>query len=529
VSRATGAPPSTEARAEPTPRRRLTTDALAAIGSGLLLSCAFAPLDWGLLALVALVPLLWCWHDAGPARGALTGFLAGVAFFAVHLWWSVYFGAVAIVPLVLVQAAYWAAAGAIVGALGRFRVRGPWIVAAAWVLLEALRVRWPLGGFAWGQVGIALHDFGFARALASWGGVALASFVVVAVNGLVLDLGLARWSRRAGRTTAGAPRAAALAGAGLAAVVLVVAVATVARLEPERTGDIRFALLQGNDQNRRLTAEEIASGYLTRRHLDLASRLRGPYDLIVFPESALETDPEVDVLLKQDLLALARRHRAAVMVNVIDEQTPGRRYNANRLYAPNGRLVGTYAKQHLVPFGEYVPWRDQLGFVEELNQVPVDFDAGDETVVLDVAGHPIGTVICFESAFSPLVRDAVRDGAEAIVVSTNNRSYRRSPNSQQHVDLSQMTAAAVGRPVLHSSISGITAVITADGDVVRTTDLFRRAVVTGRIDTVTGDTLYVRLGDWVVAASVLVLLGGVALAVARRRIERPERSSDTAP
>jgi apolipoprotein N-acyltransferase len=83
--------------------------------------------------------------------------------------------------------------------------------------------------------------------------------------------------------------------------------------------------------------------------------------------------------------------------------------------------------------------------------------------------------------------------------------------------------------VLHSSISGITAVITAEGEVVRTTDLFRQAVVTGRIDTVTGDTLYVRLGDWVVAASVLVLLGGVALAVARRRIEGPERPSETAP
>lgn len=527
MSSATGAPDTTSERADPTPRRRLTTDAGAAIASGLLLSCAFAPLDWGPLALVALVPLLWCWHHAGPARGALTGFLAGVAFFAVHLWWAVYFGAVAIVPLVLLEAAYWAAAGAIVGALGRFRVRGPWVVAAAWVLLEALRVRWPLGGFAWGQAGVALHDFGFARALASWGGVALVSFVVVATNGLLLDLGLALWGRRSGSERA--PRAAAIAGAGLAAVVLVVAGATVTRLDPDRTGSIRFALLQGNDQNRRLTPEEIRSGYLTRSHLDLASRLRGRYDLIVFPESAVETDPEADPFLKRELLALARRHRAAVMVNVIDETEPGRRYNANRLYAPGGRLVGTYAKQHLVPFGEYVPWRDQLGFIEELNQVPVDFDPGDDTVVLDVSGHPIGTVICFESAFSPLVRAAVRDGAEAIVVSTNNRSYRRSPNSQQHVDLSQMTAAAVGRPVLHSSISGITAVITAEGDVVRTTDLFRREVVTGRIDTVTGDTFYVRFGDWVVGASVLVLLGAVALAVARRRIDRPERPSETVP
>ena len=88
-------------------------------------------------------------------------------------------------------------------------------------------------------------------------------------------------------------------------------------------------------------------------------------------------------------------------------------------------------------------------------------------------------------------------GAEVIVVTTNNRSYRRSANAAQHVALSQMSAAAIGRPVLHSSISGITAVIDADGVVHRTTDLFRNTVVSGRVTTATGETPYVRWGDWV--------------------------------
>jgi apolipoprotein N-acyltransferase len=501
---------------------RLTTDALAAIAAGLALSCAFAPLDWGVVAFVALVPLVWVWRHSGPARAALCGFLAGVAFFGVHLWWAVYFGAVAIVPLVVAEAAYWAVAGAIVGGLGRWRVRSPWVVAAAWVVLEAVRVRWPLGGLAWGQVGVALHDFGFGHALASWGGVALASFVVVVVNGLLLDLGLAL------RAGAPARRAAGLAAGGLAATAVLIGVAVATRFEPTPTGSLRYALLQGNDQNRRLTDEEIRSGYLTRKHLALASKLRGDFDLIVFPESALETDPEADPVLRAQLVQLARRHHAAVMVNVIDEQTPGRRYNANRLYAPDGRLVGTYAKQHLVPFGEYVPWRSELGFIGELNQIPLDFDPGHRTKVFDVAGKPVGTVICFESTFTPLVRASVRAGAQAVVVTTNNRSYRRSPNSQQHVDLSQMTAAAVGRPVLHASISGITAVIDADGTVLATTPLFRPAVVTGRIDTVTGQTPFVRFGDWVVGAGVVVLLGAVALGASRRRLSRRVQPPDQA-
>lgn len=498
--------------AAPEQARPLLPGAVAAIAAGLLLGFAFPAPDWGPLALVALVPLLWAWRDAGPARAALYGFAAGVAFFGILLQWTVYFGAVAIAPLVAVQAAYWAGTGAIVGGLGRRRVRSPWVTAAAWVVMEALRTRWPLGGFAWGQVGVALHDLPFARALASSGGVPLVSFVVVLVNGLLLELLLARPHR------VKAPRRLALGAAMLGAVVLAVFLADVLRYQPQPDGRLRFALLQGNDQNRRLTQAEIYAGYLTREHLALARTLRGRYDLIVFPESSVETDPETDPVLESELLALARRHHSAVLVNVIDAQQPGKRYNANRLYDPDGHLQGTYAKQHLVPFGEFVPWRDALSFVGELQQVPTDFDPGHSTRVFRVAGAPVGTAICFESAFGPLMRASVRDGARAIVVTTNNRSYRRSPNSAQHLALSQMSAAAIGRPVLHASISGITGVIDASGTVRRSTELFHNAVVTGTVTTTTGETPYVRFGDWVEWASLLGIGVAVALGVSRRRL-----------
>jgi apolipoprotein N-acyltransferase len=383
-------------------------------------------------------------------------------------------------------------------------------------VFEAVRVRWPLGGFAWGQVGVALHDLPAARALASWGGVPLVTFTVVLVNGLLLQIGTAWAGRRTARARLLRPAAA------LVAVVVVVGIASAFAYEPRPTGTLRFALLQGNDQDRRLTQAEIDTGLLTRKHLALADRLRGDYDVIVFPESALETDPEADPLLKAELVALARRHHSAVLVNVIDEEVPGKRYNANRLYDPTGRLQGTYAKQHLVPFGEYVPWRDQLDFIGELSQVPVDFDAGDETKVFRVDGHRLGSVICFESAFAPLMRASARAGAEVVVVSTNNRSYHRSPNSAQHVALSQMSAATIGRPVLHAGISGITAVIDADGDIRRTTDLFESTVVSGRITTVRGETPALRFGDWVVWASLAVVLGAVVVGARRPRLAVPE-------
>ncbi len=133
----------------------LLPGAVAATVSGLLLAAAFPSLDWGPLALVALAPLLWAWQRGGAARGALYGFISGVAFFGVLLWWSVYFGAVAIIPFVAVQAAYWAAAGAVVGALARRgsafavgrrrglgRVRGVAVtLAARWLLVGSGRRR----------------------------------------------------------------------------------------------------------------------------------------------------------------------------------------------------------------------------------------------------------------------------------------------------------------------------------------------------------------------------------------------------
>ncbi len=117
--------------------------------------------------------------------------------------------------------------------------------------------------------------------------------------------------------------------------------------------------------------------------------------------------------------------------------------------------------------------------------------------LFDVAGTRIATVICFESAFGPQIRGRVRDGAEVIVVSTNNRSYRRSANSEQHVAIGQIRAAETGRPVVHSAISGVTAVIDGDGIVHDRTKLFERTLVQTAVAARSGQTPYVRYGEWV--------------------------------
>ncbi len=490
------------------------------LASGSLLSAAFPSLDLAVLAPVALVGVLACWRGASPGRAAAFGFVAGLGFFGILLSWTWYFGAVAIAPLVAAQAAYWAGTAFVVAGLARWGLRSPWLTAAVWVVFEAVRDRWPLGGFAWGEVGGAFHDSGVAHAVASWGGVPLLSFLLVAGCGLLIDGAVAARRRRVG--------ALGFASAGLAVVVLASGVAAATRFTPRPTGRLRVAMLQGNRWDRYLTQEEVDSELLTRSHLALARTLEGRYDLIVFPESALDTDPEEDPVLRDRLADLGRAHGAAVLVNVRAVEGD-REYNTNRLYDPDGDLQGSYAKQHLVPFGEYVPFRALVGWLPQIrDHVATDFTPGRHPALFEVGGRRIGTVICFESAFAPLVRTSVHEGAEALVVSTNNRSYRRSANSAQHVALSQLRAAETGRPVLQASISGISAVIDSEGRIHRRTHLFRNEVVSTVVTTTTGQTPYVRFGDWIVVLSAAALAVATTVSLRRRMGgRRPRRPGPT--
>ncbi len=489
--------------------------------SGFALAVARPPLDLGLVAFVALVPLFLAWRDVRPRMAAALGFVAGISYYGVVVSWAWYFGAVAIVPFVVALALYWAAASAAVALLGRRGLQHPALTAAVWVLGEALVARWPVQGFSWGEVGYAFHDAEFMRALGALGGLPLISFVAVTVNAGLADVAVARFahSNRAGRDT--------LRASALVAVLLVLTVAwSIALPTPEPAGRLRFALLQGNDLNRELTDAELAAGYLPESHFRLAGEhLSGRYDLIVFPESVFPDapnapDPQDKQFMWPDRLgALAREHNAYVLANGTGDAPDGRALNLNVLWGPDGAELGSYAKRHLVPYGERVPLRSLLEqFIDAVDQIPRDFAPGQTRGLFDIRDVRIATVICFESMFGMEVRPLVRAGAEVIVVSTNNRSYRRSANSAQHLAASQIRAVETGRPVLHSSISGITAVVDADGDVVMRRELFDNGVVQGTLTARSGRTPYVRFGEWVIAAAALaVLLSAIAVFVRDRR------------
>jgi apolipoprotein N-acyltransferase len=402
------------------------------------------------------------------------------------------------------------------------------VLAAVWVLVEAGRGRVPFGGFPWGDVGYAFHGWGAARALSAWGGVPLVSWLALVVNGLVLDAALAwRAGRRSGswRPTAGRAVLRPVAGIGAVFVAGVVGAAAVPGLTA--TGRLRVALVQGNDRNRDLTPDEIRDRYLVRNHLGLATNMDERVDLIVLPESSLDADPRQDHNLDVALSGLAGAKQADVLAGGNIPAPHNRLYNAVFHYQPEstdpanpsgtGRTAELYRKRHLVPFGEYVPWRSALSFIDALQAVPTDYEPGPGPTVFQIAGHRVGTLICFESAFAPLARQYAQRGADVIAVLTNNRSYRRSANSAQHLAMGQFRAAETGRPLLQAAISGISALVDHTGRVQARTGLFVPTVLVGDVATYRGRTPYTVLGDWVVAASAVLLAGAVAAGRWRRR------------
>jgi apolipoprotein N-acyltransferase len=479
---------------------RLRLRLLLAVVSGGIAFCSFPPVDFGWASMVALVPLFLALRGARGRAGLFVGLAFGLAFMGPLIWWISLFGYLGWSVLVVEQALFfaafgWFAAWASRSGWGRV-VAVPLMVTAA----EVLRTRWPLGGFAWGDLGYAQHDGGSLLALARIGGVHTVTLALAAINALIAQVIVTGrvWRRM-------------LAGA-VAAGIAVGPLWLPLGLAGPRTDELDVALVQGNVSEGRFTGFADRIGRegpedltIIQNHVRLSEPLASrPPELVVWPENAVDRDPFTNPQVGQVIEQTVRRVGAPFIIGTILDG-PGNRFrNANLLYDTTGHLTSPhYEKIHLVPFGEYVPWPRLRRYIKALDQIPADGLPGKTPVVFDIGKTKIGTVICFESTYPSLARDLVGEGAELLVVTTNDASFRRSPASSQHVAMSQLRAVEEGRTVLHAAISGITAVIDARGQILRRTGLFEPAVVRRTVPLARGRTPYGRFGD----ATELGMLG----------------------
>ncbi|MET9802904.1 apolipoprotein N-acyltransferase [Streptomyces sp. NPDC006368] len=488
--------------------------AAGAVVAGALPALAFpAPGLWW-LAYVALVPWMLLIRTAGTGRrAAVEGWLGGLGFMlAVHHWLMPSLH-VFIVVLAALLGLLWAPWGLVVrlmlaGVPSPARALAALaVVPSGWLLVELVRSWEGLGG-PWGLLGASQWQVDAALRVASLGGVWLVSLLVVAVNTAVTV-----W------VSVPSVRTAAVAGLVVCAVAMGSAWLWVR--SPQPAGEVRVAVVQpgvingvGGAERRFARGEE-----LTR---ELAGQ---DVDLVVWGESSVGADLAARPDFARRLAALSRQVGAELLVNVDARRSdrPGI-YKSSVLVGADGPTGDRYDKMRLVPFGEYVPFRSVLGWATSVGKAATeDRRRGAGPVVMTVGdeGLRLGPLVCFESAFPDMSRHLARGGAQLLIAQSATSTFQDSWAPEQHASLAALRAAETGRPMVHATLTGVSAVHGPGGEVIGAPlGTERSASAVYDVPLASATTPYARLGDWPVYGA-LAVLSALCATGAVRSFRRP--------
>jgi apolipoprotein N-acyltransferase len=498
--------------------RRLAVAALA----GLILHLGYPRPGWDLLGWVALAPVFALAATArSPRRAFLEGGLAGLAFFLPLLRWLIHtmttFSSlnVPLAVLVLVGLAgycalYWGAVSAAVAWLAAGL--GPaavWLAPVFWVAAELGRTH-ILAGFPWGLLGYVPSRRLEVIQIAAWTGVYGVSFLLALVNAAIAWVLVTR--TRAALGAASAVVAVALTG------TLALGVAHTSAAPPPET--LPVALVQGNiDQAVKWNP---AYQRATLETYDRLTREAAPgRRLVVWPEAAVPAYVLYEPWVLRWLADLAAETGTPLLVGAPDARREGsvtRFLNSAFLVAGQG-VTARYDKMHLVPFGEYVPLKRLLFFVEAIAADIGDFTPGQHAEVLPLPGAPFGTVICYEVIFPDLFRRFVAGGARFMVNITNDAWFGDSGGPLQHLAMVPLRAAENGVAIARAANTGVSALVSPTGRIAPELGLFRRGVLAVDVPLATGHTFYTRFGDAFAYAMTAVSAAALAarLVATRRR------------
>ncbi len=271
---------------------------------------------------------------------------------------------------------------------------------------------------------------------------------------------------------------------------------------------VRVGLIQGNvDQGEKWNTARSASilqDYLRLTHQALSEGS----DLIIWPESSTPFNFEDDVAAADQVRAVARQSKVPILLgsDQVERGAETRYYNAAYLVREDGTIGGVYRKMHLVPFGEFVPFRRLLFFVAPLVEAVSDFSEGDRAVMLPFHGHFVSTAICYEIVYPALTRDFVKGGSELLTTITNDAWFGPTSAPYQHFAQASMRAIEEGRYLVRAANTGISGIVDPYGRVLAASDIYRPAVIVGSVRLVTAATIYARTGDLFAYGSAIMTL-----------------------
>ena len=474
------------------------------------LSCVFGFAPFGIfpVPILAVAVLFTLWLRAGTARVAAgLGFAFGLGLFGAGIggiYIAMYeYGDMPLLLALLATllfVAFWALLPALAGYVQSYfpaanGLRIMLAMPAIWALLEWFRGLL-VTGFPWLTLGYSQSDSplaGYAPVLGVYG----VSLVAGVSAGILVWMVKVRWSRP-----------------GKVALAILIALwscgaALRAREWTQPDGEpFSVALVQGNiAQNLKFNKDALVSTLEKYRRLVTQNDAR----LTVLPETALPLlRHEIPAALVEQLRDHARQNAGDVLIGSF-ERDHGNYYNS--VFSLGSSAEQHYRKQHLVPFGEFIPLRPLLGwFINNVLNIPMgDLTRGNELQLpFDVAGQHVAVNICYEDVFGEeIIRALPR--ATLLVNVTNDAWYGNSPIAAQHNQIAQLRALESGRMMLRATNTGVTSIIGVDGKVLQQLPQHVEAVLLGMAQGYKGVTPYARWGNTAVLLLIALLLAGSLL------------------
>lgn len=482
---------------------------LPAILSGALIVLSFPVFDMYLLAWVAFIPLFLSLWKKTPWEAFQAGFVFGIVYFFGTIYWIYhsinFYGGLsfmASMALVLLLCCYLSIYPAIFAYFFSFflkKTKLPVLLIGPvfWVVLEFVR-SYAFTGFPWSSIGYSQYKFLPVIQISDITGIYGVSFLVIAFNSAVVDIFLLK-----SRTRQMPLFPLSYTAVGFIAFFIIMLSSLgygFWRLGQERPGHmIKVGIVQGNiEQNKKWEPafQKNVMDIYTNLSLEAAGR---SLDLIIWPETAVPFFFDQDKEKTDNLIQFQKTlHTPLLFGSVLTKKTSQHQLfltNSVLLLDKEGKKTYQYDKIHLVPFGEYVPLRKVLFFVDKFVVGIGDYLPGDKYIKAETEFGSFASVICYEIIFPGLVRKFYSENGDFIVTVTNDAWFGKTAGPYQHFSMAVFRAIENRKPVIRSANTGISGFIDSNGKISAKTELFQRQVLSKKILTDNTLSFYSRYGD----------------------------------